>query len=139
MNGIDMFREVIDLKTDERIEILDITPEIQFIVAKSSCKTGIVNVYSRHSTSGIVVNENEIGLLEDFQCILERLVPENENYQHNMIDNNADSHLRSFFIGNSEVIPVNNEKLDLGTWQSLFFVELDGPRNREVTVTVFGD
>jgi len=134
-----MIREVFDLKTDERIEIHDITQEIQLIVGQSSCKNGLVNIYSRHSTSGIVVNENELGLLKDFQGILESLVPENENYQHNMIDNNADSHIRSFFIGNSEVIPVNNEKLDLGTWQSLFFVELDGPRNRKVTVTVFGD
>jgi len=134
-----MFRDVFELKTDERIEILDITQEIQFIVGKSSYKTGIVNVYSRHSTSGIVVNENELGLLKDFQGILESLVPENENYHHNRIDNNADSHIRSFLIGNSEVIPINDGKLNLGTWQSIFFVELDGPRNRKVTVSVVGD
>ena len=134
-----MFRDVFELKTDERIEILDITQEIQFIVGKSSYKTGIVNVYSRHSTSGIVVNENELGLLKDFQGIFESLVPENENYHHNRIDNNADSHIRSFLIGNSEVIPINDGKLNLGTWQSIFFVELDGPRNRKVTVSVVGD
>ena len=134
-----MFRDVFELKTDERIEILDITQEIQFIVGKSSYKTGIVNVYSRHSTSGIVVNENELGLLKDFQGILESLVPKNENYHHNRIDNNADSHIRSFLIGNSEVIPINDGKLNLGTWQSIFFVELDGPRNRKVTVSVVGD
>ncbi len=134
-----MFREVFELKTIERIEILDITREIQFIVNKSNYKTGIVNIYSRHSTSGIVVNENELGLLKDFQDILDSLVPKNENYHHNRIDNNADSHIKSFLIGNSEVVPVNNGKLDLGTWQSIFFVELDGPRSRKVTVSVIGE
>jgi len=134
-----MFREDIELKTDERIEILDITREIQFIVDKSNYKTGIVNIYSRHSTSGIVVNENELGLLKDFKGALESLVPTNENYHHNRIDNNADSHIKSFLVGNSETIPVYDGKPDIGTWQSIFFVELDGPRSRKVTVTVVGD
>jgi secondary thiamine-phosphate synthase enzyme len=133
-----MFREVFELKTDTRIKILDITREIQSVLDKSGLKTGIVHVYSRHSTSGIVVNENEPGLLKDFQSSLESLVPTTNNYQHDMIDNNADSHLRSFLIGNSETIPLYNGKLDLGTWQSVFFVELDGPRTRKVTVTALG-
>jgi secondary thiamine-phosphate synthase enzyme len=134
-----MIREVIDLKTDERIEIHDITHEIQLILEHNSCKNGVVNIYSRHSTSGIVINENERGLLKDFQAALENLVPSNLNYQHNRIDNNADSHIRSFLIGNTVTIPLNNGKLDLGTWQSIFFVELDGPRRRKVTVTVMED
>jgi secondary thiamine-phosphate synthase enzyme len=133
-----MFREVFELKTDTRIKILDITREIQSVLDKSGLKSGIVHVYSRHSTSGIVVNENEPGLVEDFQSSLESLVPTTNNYQHDMIDNNADSHLRSFLIGNSETIPLYNGKLDLGTWQSVFFVELDGPRTRKVTVTALG-
>lgn len=133
-----MFREVFELKTDTRIKILDITREVQSVLDESGLKTGIVHVYSRHSTSGIVVNENEPGLLEDFQCSLESLVPTTNNYQHDRIDNNADSHLRSFLIGNSETIPLYNGKLDLGTWQSVFFVELDGPRTRKVTVTALG-
>ncbi len=87
----------------------------------------------------MLINENEPGLLKDFQNALENLVPSNVNYQHDRIDNNADSHIRSFLIGNSETIPLNNGKLDLGTWQSIFFVELDGPRRRKVTVTVMED
>jgi secondary thiamine-phosphate synthase enzyme len=134
-----MFREVFELKTDTRIKILDITREIQSVLDKSGLKNGIVHVYSRHSTSGIVVNENEPGLVEDFQSLLESLVPKTNNYQHDLIDNNADSHLRSFLIGNSETIPLYNGKLDLGTWQSVFFVELDGPRTRKVTVTAVGE
>ena len=134
-----MIRKVFNLNTYERIEIHDITQEIQLIVGQSSCKIGVVNIYNRHSTSGIVINENEKGLLKDFQDVLENLVPSNENYNHNRIDNNADSHIRSFLIGNTVTIPLYDGKLDLGTWQSIFFVELDGPRRRKVTVTVMGD
>ena len=131
-----MLGEVFDLKTRNRMEIINITPEVNFILEKSSVKTGLVNIYSRHSTSGIVVNEDEPGLLKDFQNALETLVPSNDNYNHNIIDNNADSHIRSFLIGNSETIPLYNRKLDLGTLQSIFFVELGGPRTRKVTVTI---
>ncbi|MBZ2166970.1 MULTISPECIES: secondary thiamine-phosphate synthase enzyme YjbQ [Methanobacterium] len=131
-----MLKDVFELKTHNRMELINITTEVNFIIEKSSIKTGLVNIYSKHSTSGIVVNEDEPGLLKDFQKALETLVPSNQNYKHDIIDNNADSHIRSFLIGNSETIPLNNGKLDLGTWQSIFFVELDGPRTRKVTVTI---
>ena len=98
-----MFRQVFDIKTDKRIEIKDITHEIQLIVKQSHYNNGIVNVYSRHSTSGIVINENEAGLIKDFKAALEGLIPVEGNYNHNCIDNNADSHIRSFFIGSSIV------------------------------------
>jgi secondary thiamine-phosphate synthase enzyme len=133
-----MFRQVFDIKTDKRIEIKDITHGIHLIVKQSHYNNGIVNVYSRHSTSGIVINENEAGLIKDFKAALEGLIPVEGNYNHNCIDNNADSHIRSFFIGSSETVPLYKGKLDLGTWQSIFFVELDGPRNRKITVTVIG-
>jgi secondary thiamine-phosphate synthase enzyme len=133
-----MFRQVFDIKTDKRIEIKDITHEIQLIVKQSHYNNGIVNVYSRHSTSGIVINENEAGLIKDFKAALEGLIPVEGNYNHNCIDNNADSHIRSFFIGSSETVPLYKGKLDLGTWQSIFFVEVDGPRNRKITVTIIG-
>ena len=128
--------EVFELKTHNRMEIINITTEVNFILEKSNIKKGLVNIYSKHSTSGIVINEDEPGLLKDFQNTLETLVPSNGNYKHDIIDNNADSHIRSFLIGNSETIPLYNGKLDLGTWQSIFFVELDGPRTRNVTVTI---
>jgi secondary thiamine-phosphate synthase enzyme len=134
-----MFRKIFDLKTDERIEITDITPEIQLIVEQSHYKNGIVNIYSRHSTSGVVINENESGLLKDFKSTLETLIPFTGNYNHNCIDNNADAHIKSFLIGSSQTIPLYQGKLDVGTWQSVFFVELDGPRKRKITVTIMGN
>lgn len=134
-----MYRNVFELKTNERVGILDITPEVTYILEKSGMKNGLVNIYSRHSTSGIVINENETGLVEDFKDMLMDLIPSDKNYKHNKIDNNADSHVRSFFIGNSQTIPLDRGRLDLGTWQSIFFVELDGPRSRKIAVTVIGE
>lgn len=130
-----MLIEIFELKTHNRMDIINITSEIQYIIEKHGIKTGLVNIYSKHSTSGIVINEDEPGLLKDFKNILEILIPSNKNYKHDIIDNNADSHIRSFLIGNSETIPYNG-KLELGTWQSIFFVELDGPRTRHITVTI---
>jgi secondary thiamine-phosphate synthase enzyme len=67
------------------------------------------------------------------------LVPQNREYRHNRIDNNADAHIRSFIMGSSETVPVENSALSLGTGQNVFFVELDGPRSRKVTLTFIGE
>ena len=101
---------------------------------------GIVNVFTKHSTSAIVINEDERGLLKDFEKVLKDIVKENDNYQHDRIDNNAASHLRAFLLGSSETIPIVDGRLDLGTWQSIFFIELDGPRrNRTIDLTFIGE
>ena len=101
---------------------------------------GIVNVFTKHSTSAICVNENEKGLLNDFEKVLKSMVKENDNYQHDFIDNNASSHLRAFLLGSSETIPLVDGRLDLGTWQSVFFIELDGPRRgRTIDLTFIGE
>ena len=125
--------------SNKRVEIIDMTQDINDILTKSKIKDGLINVFAKHSTAGIVINENESGLVKDFQNAIESLIPENNNYLHDKIDNNADSHIRSFFIGSSETIPVENGYLSLGTWQSIFFVELDGPRNRKFVITVMGE
>jgi secondary thiamine-phosphate synthase enzyme len=134
-----IFKDKIYLYSSKRVEILDITLEVERLINKSKIANGIINIYSKHSTSAIVVNENEQGLLYDFEKILTDIVPENNKYKHDIIDNNADSHLRSLFLGPSETIPFLDKKLSLGTWQSIFFIELDGPRTkRTVEVTVIG-
>jgi secondary thiamine-phosphate synthase enzyme len=132
-------RDTVKVNTSQRVEIHDITQDVDAVLKNSGIGEGILNVYSRHSTSGVVINENESGLLKDFELALQRLVPEGAGYQHDRIDNNADSHIRGFLLGGSETIPVENGRLMLGTWQSIFFVELDGPRQRKLTVTVMGE
>lgn len=131
--------EVLELDTNNRVEIIDITQHINAAIAEGGFRRGLVSVYSKHSTSGIFINENEPNLLKDFANIIQQLVPTNGNYKHNKIDNNADSHLRSFLIGSSETIPFKKGSMSLGTWQSVFFMELDGPRSRQVILTIIGE
>lgn len=124
------------LNTNKKFQIIDITSKINELIA---IEEGIVNIFSKHSTSAIVVNENEKGLLEDFEFMFENLIDEKYSWKHDRIDNNATSHLKSFLLSSSETLPVKNSKLDLGTWQSVFFVELDGPRSsRTVNLTFIG-
>lgn len=125
------------LNTNKNFEIIDITSKIN---EEIDIKEGIVNIFSKHSTSAIAVNENEAGLLADFELILKDLISDKYSWQHDLIDNNAKSHLKSFLLSCSETIPISNGKLDLGTWQSVFFIELDGPRkNRTVNLTFISD
>jgi secondary thiamine-phosphate synthase enzyme len=135
---MEMAKYVLTKGSSKRVEIIDMTSDINDILIKSKIKDGLINIFARHSTAGIVINENESGLVKDFQNTIESLIPENNNYFHDKIDNNADSHIRSFFIGSSETIPIENGSLNLGTWQSVFFVELDGPRNRKFVITIMG-
>ena len=83
-----------------------------------------------------MINENERGLRNDILDMLEKLVPENESYTHNQIDNNAHAHLRAVLLGMSETVPVEDGHMVLGTWQSIFFVELDGPRKRSINIKI---
>lgn len=131
-------REILNVKTQERVELVDITSKVKDAVHGSGIKNGIVSIFTRHSTSGVVINENEFGLVDDFKDALNSLVPDG-NYKHNRIDNNADSHIKAFLIGSGETIPLEGGSLGLGTWQSIFFLELDGPRQRMVDVTVIGE
>ncbi len=121
-----------DIQTTNRTELIDITDRVRAMVKESGIKDGICVISTRHTTSGIIVNENERGLRNDIMDLLETLVPQDRNYAHNSIDNNADAHLRAVLLGMSETIPVENGHLVLGTWQSIFFVELDGPRVRNI-------
>jgi secondary thiamine-phosphate synthase enzyme len=131
--------EILELETSKRVQIIDITRNIDAALAESGLRKGLVNIYSKHSTSAIFINENESGLLEDYQNLIKSLIPTGNNYKHDRIDNNADSHLRSFIIGNNETIPFENGSMDLGTWQSVFFLDMDGPRNRRITITIMGE
>lgn len=127
----------IKLNTSKNFEIIDITSKINELI---DVENGIVSIFSKHSTSAIVVNENEQGLLNDLEFTLINLITDKFTYQHDRIDNNAKSHLKSFLLSSSECLPIKNGHLDLGTWQSVFFIELDGPRhNRTITLTIIGE
>lgn len=132
-----MSSKKIILNSNKNFEIIDITSKIN---QEIDIESGIANIFSKHSTSAIVVNENESGLLDDLELMLTDLVSDKYSWKHDRIDNNAKSHLKSFLLSSSETIPVSNGKLDLGTWQSVFFIELDGPRkNRTVNLKFISD
>ena len=107
------------INTTKNFEIIDITSIVNNLI---DIDEGIVSIFSRHSTSAIVVNENEKGLLSDLEFMLNNVVSDKFSYQHDRIDNNAKSHLKSFLLSSSECLPVRNSRLDLGTWQSVFFI-----------------
>jgi len=125
-----------DIQTRTKTELVDITDRVRAAVKESGVKDGICVISTRHTTSSVIINENERGLRTDILEMLEELVPENKSYAHNQIDNNAHAHLRAVFLGNSAILPVEDGHPVLGTWQSIFFVELDGPRNRSVNVKI---
>jgi len=117
-------------------DLLDITGQVSRVVEKSGIKEGICLVFVPGATGAVVINENEPDLLEDFRETLRKLVPEG-GHKH---PHNAHSHLRAMLLGLGETIPLEGGKLVLGTWQSIFLVNLDaGPREREVAVRVLGE
>jgi secondary thiamine-phosphate synthase enzyme len=126
--------KIMDIQTTTRTEIIDITDRVRTVVKENGIKDGICVISTRHTTSSIIINENERGLKNDILEMLENLIPENKSYTHNQIDNNAHAHLRAVLLGMSEIVPVEDGHLVLGTWQSIFFVELDGPRKRSVNI-----
>lgn len=108
------------ISTNKRIEVIDITGKISEIVKQSSINEGICIIYTSHTTSAVFVNENESGLVSDIMDMLKKLIPPNAGYRHDTIDNNADSHMRAVLLGNSAIVPFKSSNLSLGTWQSIF-------------------
>ena len=124
-----------NIRTTSRIQLIDITASLSTEITKAGIGTGMAMVYSPHTTTAIIINENEPGLTEDILKLLNLMVPQGR-YAHDRIDNNACSHLQAVVLGNNVCVPIENGGLALGTWQSVFFVELDGPRNRKLAVRI---
>ena len=137
-------------KTKCAPEFIDITDWVAECVADSQIANGFAVVYSKHTTAAIKINENEPLLLEDMAVFLERMSPRENGYQHNnfeirtvnMNDDespNGHAHLQHLLLGTSETVPVIDGEMQFGRYQSVFFIELDHPRNREVMVQVVGE
>ncbi|WP_226023485.1 secondary thiamine-phosphate synthase enzyme YjbQ [Halomicrobium salinisoli] len=119
------------VETDRRLQVVDVTDRVSEALPDDA--DGTATVFSRHTTAGVAVNEAESRLLGDYEAMLADLVPD-EGWDHDDLDGNADSHLRSLLVGASETVPVDDGDLALGTWQSVLLVECDGPRARTVEV-----
>ncbi len=130
-------QKLIQLKTDKRCELVDITEQVKAIVSQSNIEEGIVNVYVRGATAGIMIQENwDDSVQEDVLTLLKQLIPQGV-WLHDRQDGNGDSHLKAGITGPSESIPIIDGELGLSTWQNIFLCEFDGPRNqRQIVVTV---
>ena len=139
----------LDLQTDEPLEFVDLTERIAELVMRSGFRDGLVSIQTRHTTTGIVINEHEPLLLADMKRLLERLVPEQDQYQHDNLDirtvnltpderRNGYAHCRALFLRASETVNIADGRLQMGCWQRIFLLELDGPRQRGVSVVILG-
>lgn len=130
--------EKITIKTNSRIELLDITDKIQNTVAKSKVKDGICFIFCPHTTAGLTINENaDPSVQRDIVQMLNKLVPASAGYAHS--EGNSDSHIKSSLLGQSLNIFIEDDRLALGAWQGIYFYEGDGPRTREVWVKVMSN
>jgi len=123
----------ITVKTDQRYQLIDITDQVESMVSKSKIKEGFCLVFVPHSTAAIILTENESGLKNDWLKMLKKIVS-GEQFEHDRIDNNADSHLLSGLLEQGRVMPIEKSRIVRGTWQNIFLVELDGPRTRRVII-----
>lgn len=121
-------------------EYINITRQIQDIVAGSGVNEGMVLVSAMHITAGVYVNDAEEGLIADIDEWLERLAPFNLNYRHHRTgETNGDAHLKSLLIHHEVIVPVTKGALDLGPWQQIYYAEFDGQRRKRVVVKVMGE
>ena len=131
--------KTISISTKNRAQLIDITGQVENFVKDAQVKNGICLVFGLHSTTAIVINENERGLASDILRKVSEEFPHGAGWNHDRIDDNADAHLASAFIGPSKVLPIKDSSLVRGTWQNIFLLELDGPRTRNVTIEVLGE
>lgn len=133
--------EKISLETKGNCDIIDITPQVERKVAEASVNSGTVTLFVAGSTAGITTIEFESGLLSDFKAMWERQAPQNIPYGHDRRwgDGNGYSHVRASLLGPSLVVPFNDKRLLLGTWQQIVLVDFDNrPRSREIIVQIMG-
>jgi secondary thiamine-phosphate synthase enzyme len=130
--------EEITVATNKREETIDITPRVKAAVTRAKIGDGIVAVSVAHTTAAVFVNENaDPDVQKDLLTALERAVPRDAKYAH--AEGNGPAHVKTVLIGNSVTLPIRDGAIALGTWQGIYFAELDGPRERTATITVIGD
>ncbi len=144
-----MFSKLLHIKTEKRMEVFNLTREVNEIIKKSKVKNGLICIRTLHTTTAINVNENEPGLMKDLLLYLKKLVPEDVYYHHDdetlrqyesedeYKRENAFSHIRSLLLGTTVTLPIIAGELTIGQWQSILFFELDGPRrDRKVEIVI---
>ncbi|MGQ9596663.1 MAG: secondary thiamine-phosphate synthase enzyme YjbQ [Thermoproteota archaeon] len=130
--------DVIEISTESRQQLMEITSMIEECVRKRDVRSGVCFIYVPHTTAGITVNENaDPSVARDIINTLNRLIPVDGDYTH--LEGNAHAHVKASIIGHKAILLIENGELVLGTWQGVFFCEFDGPRRRRIMVKILGE
>ncbi|HYS44285.1 MAG TPA: secondary thiamine-phosphate synthase enzyme YjbQ [Geobacteraceae bacterium] len=128
----------IEVKSRARTELIDITADVRELVRKANVNNGVCYLFVLHTTAGITVNEGaDPAVQRDMNTFLNKLVPNDPYFTHS--EGNSDAHIKSTIVGTSQVLLIDSGKLLLGTWQSVYFCEFDGPRPRRIAVKITAD
>ena len=128
------------LNTKRPREYVNITDEVERVVAESGIREGMVLVSAMHITAGIYVNDAEPGIIQDLDEWADRLAPKGPDYHHHQTgETNGDAHLKSILVHHQVVVPVTGGKLDLGPWQQIYYAEFDGRRRKRVIIKAMGE
>jgi secondary thiamine-phosphate synthase enzyme len=142
--GLRMYLQTLSYKTRERLELINITRDLNEVIHKQGLRAGLVLVQTLHTTTAIFINEFQQALVDDMKSFLEKFVGRFDYWRHNdprlseCSRQNADSHLRAMVLGHTLSLPMRNGELALGYWQSIILAELDGPRERAIQVQILG-
>lgn len=139
---MNVLTEYLTFHTKTRVAIVNITPDVRRLVAKSGIREGLCLVNAMHITASVFVNDNEPGLHGDYKRWLERLAPHEPvgDYRHNDTgEDNADAHLKRQIMGRETVVAITGGKLDFGPWEAIFYGEFDGRRDKRVLVKIMGE
>lgn len=134
------YREELWFQTKERREYRNITPQVERVVQQSGIQEGFVLVNAMHITASVYINDDEAGLLQDYEQFLEGLVPQKGTYRHNLTgEDNGDAHIKRQIMGREVVVAITEGRLDFGPWEQIFYAEFDGRRRKRVLVKIIGE
>jgi secondary thiamine-phosphate synthase enzyme len=134
------FREELWFETKTRRAYINITPQVEAAVKKSGVREGLVLVNAMHISASVYINDDEAGLLQDYDEFLERLAPQRGTYRHNQTgEDNADAHIKRQLMGREVVVAITEGRLDFGPWEQIFYGEFDGRRRKRVLIKVIGE
>ena len=135
------YRKELFFGLPSRRGLVNITPEVEAALAESGIREGLVLVNAMNITASVFINDDEPGLHQDYEAWLERLAPEKpySQYHHNGYEDNADAHLKRTVMGRETVVAVTQGRLDFGTWEQIFYYELDGKRRKHALIKIIGE
>lgn len=135
------YRQTLEFKTPTRRDYINITPQVEEALEKSGVSEGLCLVNAMHITASVYINDDEQGLIKDYDDWLETLAPHEpvNHYRHNGFEDNADAHLKRQVMGREVVVAITKGKLDLGPWEQIFYGEFDGKRAKRVLIKIIGE